>query len=128
GCTRTIPADVKAFVVKVRSTRLDPSKHDPRALQFYEESEALRERYASVCRWPSLEAVRLELAQYLNEHPPDLTRWQDKIGELRRACAGAVSSGQFAEMLRRVDDFGARFGEERDHVLAEALEHERELL
>src|SRR6185503_655726 len=128
GCTRTIPADVRAFVAKVRATRFDRSRHDRRALEFYEESEALRERYASVCRWPSLEAVRQELAQYLNEHPPELARWQDKLMDLRRECTRDICEGRFARASRRTDDFGARFGEDRDSQLAEALERLRNSL
>jgi len=128
GCTRTIPADVSSFVAKVRRTRLDPDRHDPRALQFYEECVFLQEKHASVTRWPSLEAVRQELAQYLNAHPPELSRWRDKIVSLRRDCARAAAGGRFNDAMRQIEEFGARFGGERDAELAEALAREQEAL
>jgi len=128
GCTRTVPADVSSFVARVKRTALDPVRHDPRALEFYQEAEALRDRYAAVCQWPSLEAVRQELVAYLNAHQPVLARWNDKIEELRRGLAQSISLGDFQAASCRLDDFGRRFGEARDAKLARWLEEQRDLL
>jgi hypothetical protein len=125
GCTRTVPADVASFVRRVHGTCLDQERRDPRALQFYEESEALRERYAAVCLWPSLEAVRQELVQYLNAHPPELGLWRDKIEALRRNCRTAAGVGDFNWALKVLRDFGHRFGVDKEPGLAIELERER---
>jgi hypothetical protein len=128
GCTRAIPHDVAAFILKVRRTPLAQDRHDPRALQFYEEAEWLADRYAAVARWPSLEATRGDLARYLNAHPPELFRWEDKLDELRRSSATAARGGRFGEAERKLTEFGVRFGEENDSRLALALAEERRLL
>jgi hypothetical protein len=125
GCTRTVPADVASFVTRVHRTCLDQDRRDPRALQFYEESEALRERYAAVCLWPSLEAARQELVHYLNAHPPGLGLWRDKIEALRRDCRTAAGAGYFSGALKVLREFGDRFGVEKEPGLAIALEGER---